>query len=247
MANAPWQVTIPRMLAADYRDADAELAATLATCIREGARVLEAGGGSLSHVCLPPRAHITVIDLSPEQLVRNHYADVKVQGDLHTHEFAPDSFDVILCWDVIEHLENPRRVFESFVRWVRPGGVIVIAAPNPRSLSGQITKHTPHWFHVWVLRHVFRAPRAGEPGVGPFPTFMDPAMYPEALAGLVRERGLRLVHMRCYASGRLEHLQQQRPLLGRVFTTTLRALRAASRGRWQPEQSDFHLIAQKPP
>ena len=132
------------------------------------------------------------------------------------------------------------------MRWVRPGGVIVIAAPNPRSLSGQITKHTPHWFHVWVLKHVFRSPHAGEPGVGPFPTFMDPAMYPEALAGLVHESGLRLVHMRCYASHRLEHLQQHRPLLGRAFTTTLRALRAASRGRWQHEQSDFHLIAQKP-
>ena len=30
----------------------------------------------------------------------------------------------------------------------------MIAAPNPTSLSGVVTKHTPHWFHIWYYRHV---------------------------------------------------------------------------------------------
>ena len=37
---------------------------------------------------------------------------------------------------------------------LKPGGMILIGAPNPRSLSGVVTKYSPHWFHVWFYRHI---------------------------------------------------------------------------------------------
>lgn len=42
-----------------------------------------------------------------------------------------------------------------------PGGQIVVAAPNPYSVKGFVTRYTPHWFHVWYYRHVLHRPQAG--------------------------------------------------------------------------------------
>jgi SAM-dependent methyltransferase len=242
-----WSHVMRPLIVPDFADACADLANVLHSHLTmEAPKVLEAGGGALSHVELPPSAHITVIDVSPEQLERNDYAHEKVLGDLHEHDFPSESFDVIVCWDVVEHLENPGRVLDAFSRWLKPGGLVVIAAPNPRSLSGLITKYTPHWFHVWALKNILAIKTAGQPGRGPFRTFMDPAMYPTQMAKNLEERGLRVVHLRCYASVRLEHLKQASPVVSRAFKAALGVLKIASFGRWRPEQSDFHLIARRP-
>ena len=52
--------------------------------------------------------------------------------------------------------------------------MILIGAPNPKSLSGVVTKYSPHWFHVWFYRHVRGDKNAGLPGQAPFPTYFHP-------------------------------------------------------------------------
>lgn len=232
----------------DDEDAAREVAAAVQEVLQtmSAPEVFEAGGGSLCHVVLPHDARITAIDISPEQLDRNDYAQTKILGDLHTHELPPDSFDVIVCWNVVEHLERPDKVVDSFVKWVRPGGLIIIAAPNPSSLSGLITKYTPHGFHVFVLKRIFRSPTAGLPGHAPFPTFMHPAMTPAALERSLREQGLKILHLRRYASIRERILKERRPWISAAYQATLATLRVLSLGRWHPEYSDYHLVAQKP-
>jgi len=44
--------------------------------------------------------------------------------------FKAGSFDVVVCSDGIEHLENQFATFREFARLLRPGGSIVIATPN---------------------------------------------------------------------------------------------------------------------
>lgn len=53
---------------------------------QEPVRVLEAGGGSFSHIKMDKPAHISVIDISPEQLSRNTYANERVLGDLEVSD-----------------------------------------------------------------------------------------------------------------------------------------------------------------
>jgi 2-polyprenyl-3-methyl-5-hydroxy-6-metoxy-1,4-benzoquinol methylase len=43
-------------------------------------------------------------------------------------------FDVVVCSETIEHLENPRHVFRSLYALVRPGGVLVLTMPNNESI-----------------------------------------------------------------------------------------------------------------
>jgi 2-polyprenyl-3-methyl-5-hydroxy-6-metoxy-1,4-benzoquinol methylase len=44
------------------------------------------------------------------------------------------SFDAIVCMEVIAHLENPRALFREFSRLLRPNGALLLTMPNQESL-----------------------------------------------------------------------------------------------------------------
>ena len=138
--------------------------------------VYEAGGGSTSFLPLDVlrRAHVTVVDIDADQIRNNDYAQQTILGDVQTYRFAPGSFDLVICYNVIEHLPDVEAALLGFCESLKQGGLILIGAPNPRSLSGVVTKYSPHWFHVWFYRHVRGEKKAGQPGQAPFPTFFHP-------------------------------------------------------------------------
>ena len=53
-------------------------------------------------------------------------------GDVESMElpFPEQSFDVVLCGDVIEHLRDPEAFLERVRPLVRPGGKLVLTTPN---------------------------------------------------------------------------------------------------------------------
>lgn len=53
-----------------------------------------------------------------------------IQGSLYDLPFADNSFDLITCRMVVEHLAQPRHAFAEFARCLRPGGAIVVITPN---------------------------------------------------------------------------------------------------------------------
>ena len=56
--------------------------------------------------------------------------------------YESDSFDVVLCTDVLEHLEHPRLVASELVRICRAGGVVTIVVPD-----GDVDQFFGHyWF-----------------------------------------------------------------------------------------------------
>ncbi len=44
--------------------------------------------------------------------------------------FANNSFDIVLCTEVIEHVNKPLKTISEIKRVVKPGGVIVLTTPN---------------------------------------------------------------------------------------------------------------------
>ncbi len=74
---------------------------------RPAPRVLEAGCGSSSRVALPAGRWLVGVDIAPRQLDKNTVLDEKHLGDLQTFSLPGAGFDLILCWDVIEHLPHP--------------------------------------------------------------------------------------------------------------------------------------------
>ena len=53
-----------------------------------------------------------------------------VRADLRGNPLASDSFDLIISFQVIEHLEDPTIYLESISRLLAPGGTALITTPN---------------------------------------------------------------------------------------------------------------------
>ena len=162
--------------------------------------MLEAGCGSAGHVRFPEGAVVTGIDLSEKQLARNPIVDEKIVGDVQYHPLQSEAFDLVVCWDVLEHLERPALALANLAGALKPGGLLLLAFPNADSLKGLAAKATPYRFHVWLYRHVVGTPHAGTEDVGPFPTYFRSTMRPAAVERLLTERGLRPVYRRLYES-----------------------------------------------
>lgn len=64
--------------------------------------------------------------------------------------------DVIALWHVFEHLQRPWEALEAASDRLRPGGVLVIATPNPLAL--QLRIFGARWTHLDAPRHVHLIP-----------------------------------------------------------------------------------------
>ena len=74
-------------------------------------------------------------------------------GDIPDAPFAPQSFDVISCFDVLEHLYEPKRVLDCVARWLKPGGIFYVLVPNIDSAEARVFK--TYWHGLELPRHLF--------------------------------------------------------------------------------------------
>jgi SAM-dependent methyltransferase len=209
--------------------------------------IYEAGGGSTSFLPLSiwNRAHVTVVDIDTDQIRNNDYAQEKILGDVQTYRFRPGSFDLVICYNVIEHLPDVHSALLGFCESLKQGGLILIGAPNPKSLSGIVTKHTPHWFHVWYYRYVLGDEKAGRPGEAPFPTFFHPLVTPANLEAFARDHGLEVIYRKEYESPRFPEMRTRKPVFAGVLDLAAGVMNFLLRGRTDVRHGDYHMILRK--
>jgi ubiquinone/menaquinone biosynthesis C-methylase UbiE len=209
-------------------------------------RVLEAGCGSRSHIQLGRDTQIVGIDLSEEMLERNDQLDEKIRGDIQTYAFERSSFDIIFCWDVLEHLRHPEWALQNFMRAVREGGIIVLGAPVANSLKGTITKFTPLWFHLWVFRYLLKNKVAGTKGHGPFPTFFKKSMSPGSIERLARQQQMFVEQSSLYQDTMEVKLRRKHWIIDLAFRVLRPLLGILSLGKIDPDVTDFVIVLRKP-
>jgi SAM-dependent methyltransferase len=211
-------------------------------------RIYEAGGGSRSYLPLDSLNVVgtTVVDIDPAQLENNSYADVKILGDIQEHQFPSNSFDLIVCYNVIEHLDAPDKAIRLFLKALSPGGLVFLGAPNPSSFSGIVTKYTPHWFHVAFYRWVVGRKDAGKPGKGPFRTIYHRIVSPDALVSFCEDLGFEVIYKDEYQAPHIRNLMTKRPVFGLALNTAFAVLNASSFGRKDFRNGDYHVVLKKP-
>jgi SAM-dependent methyltransferase len=74
-------------------------------------------------------------------------------GDVQEAPFAPESFDVITCFDVLEHMYEPLRVVAKVREWLKPGGIFYVQVPNIDSAEGRV--FGSYWHGLELPRHLF--------------------------------------------------------------------------------------------
>ena len=210
-------------------------------------RVLEAGCGSASMVHMPTDSYVVGIDISPRQLDRNTGLDEKLLGDIQSYPIPEKAFDLVICWDVLEHIERPDAAIRNLSRGIDDGGLLLLAMPNIRSLKGLVTKLTPHRFHVWMHRTVFGHAGAGLDGQSPFPTHMPRSMALRPVLELARGCGLEVVHLSLTESAYQERLRRHLRVDGRLWKPICRAFRLMTLGRLSLDQTEVGLILRRAP
>ncbi len=96
------------------------------------ARVLDAGCGSGRNMLdLARYGPVSGVELSDTSvaLARARNAGEVVEGSVLDMPFAPDSFDLAVCLDVIEHLEDDRAALSELRRVLAPGGALLVTVP----------------------------------------------------------------------------------------------------------------------
>lgn len=79
--------------------------------------------------------------------------DLSVGDENHLKELGNDLFDVITLWHVLEHVSDLQQRMTDLYRLLKPGGLLVIAVPNPE--SGDAVKYGSFWAGYDVPRHLY--------------------------------------------------------------------------------------------
>jgi SAM-dependent methyltransferase len=114
--------------------------------VPEGSRVLDVGAGTAPY--RPLFAHCTYktsdacqLDIKHNRLDRP-YAPIDYVCDINCIPVADESFDLVICTEVLEHVPEPIEAIREFGRIVKPGGTILLSAP----LSGYVHQEPYHFY-----------------------------------------------------------------------------------------------------
>jgi 2-polyprenyl-6-hydroxyphenyl methylase/3-demethylubiquinone-9 3-methyltransferase len=105
-----------------------------------GARVLDVGcgGGLLTEALARSGALVTGVDLAPTMIdvARLHALEqglaieYRVAGAAELASSGSESFDVVTCMEMLEHVPDPRATLASLARLLRPGGQLFLSTVN---------------------------------------------------------------------------------------------------------------------
>ena len=112
-----------------------------------GAKVIDigCGGGILSESMAVANATVTGIDMAEGPLavarLHQHESQVEVEYKQATAEelaaAEPESYDVVTCLEMLEHVPDPAQVIRSCAELVKPGGHVFFSTinRNPKSFA----------------------------------------------------------------------------------------------------------------
>jgi cyclopropane fatty-acyl-phospholipid synthase-like methyltransferase len=124
----------------------------------DGGRILEVGSGCGA---LAVRLREAGFDVVPTDLEPPH--DWIFRLDLDHPEFTDETrgpFDMVVCVETLEHVENPRGVLRSIRALLRPGDRLLVSTPNithPHSRLKMFLRGAPYIFgpkHYYQPGHI---------------------------------------------------------------------------------------------
>jgi SAM-dependent methyltransferase len=115
-----------------------------------GRRVLDAGCGTAYGAKLLAQAgaaEVVGVDIAAgvlDAVAPEMPENVRLEtGDLRHLQHPRDSFEMVVCFEVVEHFDDPFAVLDELVRVLHPAGALLISSPN----RGVFPPGNPHHLH----------------------------------------------------------------------------------------------------
>jgi 2-polyprenyl-3-methyl-5-hydroxy-6-metoxy-1,4-benzoquinol methylase len=103
-----------------------------------GLRLLDLGaaGGHLGRAVRDRCSFIAGVEPHPPESTsaKDGYDDWREQDALHAGQWD-ESFDAVVCADVLEHFTQPEKLLERVRAWLKNGGVLFASIPNVANIS----------------------------------------------------------------------------------------------------------------
>lgn len=96
--------------------------------VQPGTRLLDGGAGNCKYPHFFPQARTVALDLAPQR--KRRYGELDVAGNLYMMPFKTGVFDAVINVEVLEHLREPLDALKEMFRVLRPGGRLILIAPQ---------------------------------------------------------------------------------------------------------------------
>ena len=117
-------------------------AAVLARMVEPGQRVLElgTGPGTVTRILHAKGCKVTGVEMDPDTLATcapfcERTLQANLEDPLWASPLAGETFDAIICADVLEHLRDPRPLLNQLHGFLKPGGSVLMSLPNASHLT----------------------------------------------------------------------------------------------------------------
>lgn len=157
----------------------------------KGLRVLDVGcgGGILTEALSRSGAQTVGLDMAAEsvEVARTHALSSSLEIDYQVKTVEalaleqPESFDVVTCMEMLEHVPHPESVIQSCARLVKPGGLVFFSTLNRHPAAFALGIVAAEYLLSWIPK-----------GTHQYQTFIKPS----ELAQQVRAAGLQVLAMK---------------------------------------------------
>lgn len=109
------------------------------------------GRGILTKKLANSNFNVTGIDISDENIKRAKEWDPEglvtyIRGDIMTMPFADETFDAVTCLDILEHVDDPKRVLSEIQRVLKPNGFFFFHCFNKTPIAKLVMIKIVRWF-----------------------------------------------------------------------------------------------------
>lgn len=126
--------------------------------LKPGMRILDVGSGRRPSIGLdhrPSNFHYVGLDISQDEISKANpgvYDEVQVGN---VADFVPkleNRFNLIVSWNIVEHVRPLDQSLGHLRTYLRPGGVMVAHFSGTFSIFGIINQIVPHRIGVWAMQ-----------------------------------------------------------------------------------------------
>lgn len=132
--------------------------------LRPGLDILDVGSGrrpALDPGTRPPGSRYAGLDISASELELapgGSYSDHVVADITEPVPALRGQFDLIVSWQVLEHVRDTDRALRNLHDYLRPGGRLVAILSGRFSIFGMLNSVVPASAGVWLMERLLRRP-----------------------------------------------------------------------------------------